>query len=419
MYGLADCNNFFVSCERVFNPKLEGRPVVVLSNNDGCVIARSNEAKALGIKMGQPYFQMKGLVEHHHIAVCSANHVLYGDMSARVMATLRKLAPEIEIYSIDEAFLNLEGFAMDSLAEQGREMARIARRNTGIPISIGMAPTKTLAKIAASLCKRYPRLHNSCLMNRPEDIDKVLHTFPIEKVWGIGRRYSRMLQNAGIRTAYDFTQLPSAWVQAKMSVVGLRTWQELRGIPAIGFEQMPAAKQQICTSRTFAHPIDQVDELHKAVATYASLCAAKLRKQASVCHAIQVFIVTNRHRTDLPLFYDSRIELFPVATDSTLEIVERATAALHKIFVAGYPYKRAGVILLDIQPKTAVQTTLFDTVDRTKHDRLMETLDTLNAHYGRDTLVVASRGFEPVGVNRNHLSKHYTTDWNDIITVKV
>ena len=419
MYGLADCNNFFVSCERVFNPGLEGRPVIVLSNNDGCVIARSNEAKALGIKMGQPFYQIREQARRNGVTVFSANNTLYGDMSARVMATLRRLAPEIEVYSIDEAFLNLQGLDLATLADQGREMARVARRNTGIPVSIGIAPTKTLAKVAAGLCKQYPKLRNSCFMHRPEDIRKVLATYPIDKIWGVGRRYARMLQAAGIRTALDFTQAPPEWVQSRMSVIGLRTWKELQGTPAIGFEQMQQNKQSICTSHTFARTISDFDELHKAVAMYTSLCAAKLRKQGSLCGAVQVFIVTNRHRIDQPQYYDTHIELLPVATDSTLMLVEQAVRALQKVFVAGYPYKRAGVVLLDIQSKAAVQTYLFDSVDRGKHARLMETLDGINASYGRGTLVVASQGFTPVGANRNHLSKQYTTRWEDIITVKV
>ena len=242
MYGLCDCNNFFASCERVFRPELEGRPVVVLSNNDGCVIARSNEAKALGIRMGHPYFQIRDLEKRHNVAVFSSNFNLYGDMSRRVIWTLRRMVPAAEVYSIDEAFLDLRGIETGRLEELGRHISRTVRRNTGIPVSIGIAPTKTLAKIASKLCKEYPKLQGACLMYRPQDIEKVLRKFPIEDVWGIGRKHRRMLQAANVRTAWDFVQRPEAWIRGRMGVTGLRTWKELQGEACIDFESAPPAK---------------------------------------------------------------------------------------------------------------------------------------------------------------------------------
>lgn len=236
MLALCDCNNFFASCERVFNPSLNGKPVVVLSNNDGCIIARSEEAKAVGIKMGQPLYQAQELIKAHGVAVFSSNYNLYGDMSHRVMQTLKQYAPSIEIYSIDEAFLDFDGLPVETLQERGQEIARIVRRNTGIPVSIGIAPTKTLAKVASKLCKKYPKLKGACLMHRPEDITKVLSKFPIGDVWGIGRRYSKMLKGYGIETAEQFRQMQPEWVRTKMSIVGLRTWKELHGEPCIEFE---------------------------------------------------------------------------------------------------------------------------------------------------------------------------------------
>lgn len=419
MYGLCDCNNFFASCERVFRPELNGRPVVVLSNNDGCVIARSNEAKALGIRMGHPYFQIRALVERHGVAVFSSNHTLYGDMSRRVIATLRRLVPAAEVYSIDEAFLDLRGIPLGELDALGHRISRTVRRDTGIPVSIGMAPTKTLAKIASKLCKQYPRLQGSCLMYRPEDIEKVLRRFPIEDVWGVGRRHRKMLQTAGIRTAWDFTQRDATWVRARMNLPGLRTWRELQGEACIDFESAPPARQQISVSRSFAHELTTPDELHTSVATFTSMCAEKLRREGSLCGELTVYILTNRHREELPQYFESETVRPAIATDDTLELVPLATAALQRIFRAGYGYKKVGVIFSELLPKNGAQRDLFDVVDREKHARLMEAVDAANHLYGRNKVMVASQGLEPLKMNRNHLSRNYTTDWDDIITVKV
>lgn len=419
MYGLCDCNNFFASCERVFNPSLEGKPVVVLSSNDGCIIARSNESKALGIKMGQPLFQAQQIIRANNVAVYSSNMQLYGDMSHRVMATLKGIVPSTEIYSIDEAFINFEGLPQETLQEQGREIARIVMRNTGIPVSIGIAPTKTLAKVASKLCKQYPKLNGCCLMYRHEDIEKVLSTYPIEDVWGIGRRYSKMLQGVSIHTALDFTKAEKEWIKAKMGIGGLRTWRELQGEQCIGFQKTPPDKQSICVSRSFAKELYDFEPLHTAISTFVSSAAEKLRKQGSAAGQMLIFIYTNRHHTQMPQYYESRLIRFDVATDSTLEMLAQASKALRFIFDSNYGYKKAGVILSDIVPKTAIQNTLFDTTDRTKHTRLMQAIDSLNAHHGRNTVSVATQTLSPIKTNRDHLSPHYTTQWSEIITVKI
>lgn len=419
MYGLCDCNNFFASCERVFRPELNGRPVVVLSNNDGCVIARSNEAKALGIRMGQPYFQVRELAGRHGVATFSTNFILYGDMSRRVIWTLRRMVPAAEVYSIDEAFLDLRGIPIEQLDELGRRISRTVRRDTGIPVSIGIAPTKTLAKIASKLCKQYPKLRGACLMHRPEDIEKVLRGFPIEDVWGIGRKHRKMLQAAGIRTAWDFTQRDAAWIRARMSITGLRTWKELKGEACFDFESAPQPRQQISVSRSFAHELNVYEEVHASVAAFASMCAEKLRSQKSLCAEMTVYILTNRHRDDQPQYFESETIRPAVPTDDTLELVPLATEALRRIFRKGYSYKKAGVVLSELAPKTGTQTDLFDPVDRVRHARLMEAVDTANRLHGRNKLMVASQGFNPLQMNRRHLSKNYTSDWADIITVKV
>lgn len=419
MFGLCDCNNFFASCERVFRPDLQGRPVVVLSNNDGCVIARSNEAKALGIRMGHPYFQIRELAERHGVAVFSGNITLYGDMSRRVIATLRAMVPAAEVYSIDEAFLDLRGIPTEELTAMGRHISRTVRRHTGIPVSIGIAPSKTLAKIASKLCKQYPKLQGACLMYRPEDIEKVLRRFPIEDIWGIGRRYRKMLTAAGVTTAWELTQRPEPWIRARMGVMGVRTWRELQGEACIDFETAPPARQQISVSRSFAHELTDFEQLHSAVVTFTSMCAEKLRLQQSLCTEITVYILTNRHREELPQYYESETVRPTIPTDDTLELAPLAAKALQRIFRAGYGYKKAGVIFSGLTSNNSVQADLFDPVDRTRHARLMEAMDAANNLYGRHKVMIAAQGFTPLQVTREHLSPSYTTDWAELLTVKV
>lgn len=417
MYALCDCNNFYVSCERVFDPSLEGRPVVVLSNNDGCIIARSDEAKRLGIAMGQPLFEARDVIRRHDVAVYSANFALYGDMSRRVMALLRRFAPATEAYSIDEMFLDLRDTDPARLDALGHEISRTIRRSTGIPVSVGIAPTKTLAKIASKLCKRYPRLQGSCYMHRTEDIEKVLRRFPIEEVWGIGRRYARRLQAAGIRTAYDFIRLPESTVRREMHVAGRRIWHELRGEPCFELEP-PTDRKSIRTSRTFARAVGDREALHAAVAAFASRCAERLRSQRSLCGEVLVFIHTNIHNEQAPQHYDSRTIRFPTPTDSTLEIVAAAIRALRELFREGCSYRRAGVLLGEISPAHGVQTELFGRIDRSKHTRLMETIDRLNRTLGKETVRIAAQGEHPYPVRQEHLSPRYTTDIEQIPVAK-
>ena len=419
MFGLCDCNNFFVSCERVFDPSLNNRPVVVLSNNDGCVVSRSNEAKAIGIKMGQPLYQIRDFVKRHNIAVRSSNYHLYGDMSKRVMATLKQHIPCIEIYSIDEAFLQLDGIPAERLKAYGEEVARIVRHNTGIPVSIGISHTKTLAKIASKLCKKYPKLNSACFMQRDEDIAKVLDKFSIADVWGIGRRHNRMLNECGIKSAAQFKALSREWVQNRMGITGVRTWQELHGTPCIEFGHEQADKQSITVSRSFSKELYDINELYETITTFAGIAAEKLRKQQSVAQELLVFIITNRHRDDQPQYYECGQVQFPTATDSTLEIVKAATTELQRIFRKGYGYKKSGVRLSRITPANAVQTSLFDTVDRPKHKRLMETIDRINAGMGRESIKLVSQGTITDHTNREYLSPQYTTRWEDILVVKV
>lgn len=418
MYGLADCNNFFVSCERVFRPDLNGRPVIILSNNDGCVISRSNEAKRIGIKMGQPFYQLKQTIRRYDVTVFSSNYILYGDMSKRVQMTLQSLVPATEVYSIDESFLDLRGIELGKLDDLGHHISYVVQRNTGIPISVGIAPTKTLAKIASKLCKQYPKLKGSCYMHRSEDIEKVLKKFPIEDVWGIGRRFSAMLKSRNILTAYDFTQMPMSLVQSLMHVGGVKTWRELRGEPCVEFEEQGRDKQQITVSRSFSKELSDVHDIQQQVALFTSMAAEKLRKQGSVCHDIIVFMFTNRHREDKPQQFVNRLVHLPVATDSTIELVNVASATAAELVQYPYEYKKAGVILSEITPKSAVQTVLFDEVDHEKQDRLMRAMDAINKKQGARSVVVASAGFGGIRMNREHLSPNYTTEWGEILEVK-
>ena len=419
MFGLCDCNNFFVSCERAFDPSLEGRPVVVLSNNDGCVVSRSNEAKAIGIKMGQPLFQIRDLVNRENVKVCSSNYHLYGDMSQRVMMTLKQRVPAIEIYSIDEAFLQLDGIPTERLKTFGEELARTVKRNTGIPVSIGISHTKTLAKVASKLCKKYPKLNNACLMHRDEDIRKVLEKFPIEDVWGIGRRQTKMFKECRIATAAQFRDLPEEWIDNRLNITGKRTWLELKGTPCIDFSHETADKQSITVSRSFSKELYSIDELHETITTFAGIATEKLRKQQCVAQELQVFILTNRHREDQPQHYECGQVQFATATDSTLEIVKAATATLAKIYRKGFGYKKSGIRLSRITPATAVQGSLFDSVDRPKHKKLMAAIDRINAEMGRESVKLVSQGTLTDHTNREHLSPQYTTRWEDIMVVKV
>ncbi len=419
MIGLCDCNNFFVSCERVFNPSLNGRPVVVLSSNDGCVIARSNEAKALGIKMGQPLFQVRAIIESNNVAIHSTNFPLYGDMSRRVMQTLRLAIPAIEVYSIDEAFLDLSGIDSAELKLYGERLAQRVRRNTGIPVSIGIAPTKTLAKIASKLCKSYPKLNGACHLHRPADIEKVLSCYPIEDVWGVGRQSSKILRAYNIDTALKFSQAPRDWVKSKMGISGLRTWLELNGESSILFENRPSDKQSIMVSRSFARDISNFDQLNAALAGFISSAAEKLRHQNGVAGQMQLFMLTNRHRKDLPQDNASEIIVFDTPTQSTIEMASKASKVLHRLFRQGYGYKKVGVILYDIRPATEVQTSLFDPIDQSKHKELMVKVDQINNQFGKNSVRLATQNSNKAQASSQYLSPQYTTKWDDILKIKV
>lgn len=418
MYSLVDCNNFFASCERVFQPNLRNVPIVVLSNNDGCVVARSNEAKALGIPMGEPVFKLTKLIEEHGIAVFSSNYALYGDMSHRVMTILSQFVEDMEVYSVDESFLSFKGFENYDLKEYGSKIVKAVTKGTGIPVSMGIAPTKTLAKIASKFAKKYKGYDGVCLIDSEEKRIKALKLFEIGDVWGIGRRYRKKLEYYGVKTAYDLTQKSETWVRKQMTVVGVRTWKELRGIPVLKLEHIPPAKQTICTSRSFGEMIEDFDTLMESVANFTASCARKLRAQRSCAGVLQVFIYTNRFREDLPQYDNSLMMTLPTPTNDVTELIHYARLALKNIYKAGYRYKKAGVIVMDIEPQDSVQQNLFNERDRMKHEKVMEVMDKVHKRYGTRILKVAAQGTgKKWALKSEYLSKQYTTNPDDFIEI--
>ncbi len=415
MFALIDCNNFYVSCERVFNPALEGKPVVVLSNNDGCVIARSNEAKSLGIGMGAPAFQCEGLFAKHNVYVFSSNYALYADMSRRVMDTLEQLSPAIEVYSIDEAFLTLDGFA--SPTEYGRFLRNTVKRWTGIPISVGIGATKTLAKAAGWFAKKEP------LWGGVVDIsgrcDELLERLEAGEVWGVGPRYAQLLARNGIFTARELRDAPDEWVRKHMSTAGLRTVWELRGTPCISLERVSMPKKGIVTSRMFGTPVEGLKELKEAVAAYAARAAEKLRSQGSVARCITVFIKTNRFSHD-PEYSQSATARLPTPTAYTPELIRYAHKILERIYKPGHRYNKAGVMLTDIIPACEMQLDLLTpTQDHRRRERLMSSLDRINAQWGSDTIWYAAAGAaQRWRMRRSLLSARFTTSWNEIPVVR-
>lgn len=420
MYALVDCNNFFVSCERAFQPELEGRPVVVLSNNDGCVVARSNESKAMGIKMGTPYFKVKYLVDQGKLVVRSSNYTLYGDLSARVMSLLSEVAPKLEVYSIDEAFMNMDGIREEDLPGICRDLIKRIRRWTGIPVSIGIAPTKTLGKVANHFAKKYKGYKGVCVIDTDEKMRKALSLTPIDDVWGVGWRGAPKLQAAGVKTALDLVSRPVEWVRDRMGVIGVRTWSELQGIRMVE-EEKNEKRKSICTSRSFAGNISDIEELTLRVSDFAGKCAEKLRREGTAASTVGIFLYTNRFREDLDQYYPSASVRLEVPASSAPEIISAALKALRYVYKPGYQYKKAGVIVSDIVDADSIQQVLFGFDDRARErdDRISEVMDKVNTS-GRNVLRLATQrgGHYADGIRRDFCSGLYTTSWQDLIRVK-
>ena len=418
MFALADCNNFFVSCERVFRPDLEGKPVVVLSGNDGCVVSRSNEAKALGIKMGVPLYQIQGLVDKEGVICFSSNFSLYGDLSDRVMSIIRQHTSRFEQYSIDECFFNIDHVPADQQKAYCEKLVKAIRQGVGIPISIGIASSKTLAKVASKYAKKYAGYHGVCEIRTEEQRIKALSTFEIGDVWGIGRRAKAKLTTAGVTTALQFTEKPSSFARGLLNKPGLLTWQELRGQDVIDITELPM-KQSITTSRTFTTAITEQSLLEEQIANFCAHCARQLRMQKSVAQQLYVYAHTSAFRTDIEQHYLSELVTLPVATANTQELISYALAAFRRAYRPGALYKKAGVVLLKIIPETAVVPDMFDTKDRDKDKRLQRVLDHIDDRHGKRAILLGSQmtSTQPV-YKTEHKSPLYTTDLSDIITIK-
>jgi len=417
MFALCDCNNFYASCERVFNPKLRREPVVVLSNNDGCVVARSNEAKALGVKMGTPVFQLRSLIDTHCIRVYSSNYALYGDLSQRVMATLGEFSPDIEIYSIDEAFLTLsEVHDWNAYLQQIRSTVK---QWTGIPISIGHAPTKTLAKIANQWAKTNPDTNGVFTLLDEVAQEQVLAQVEIGKVWGIGCQWAKCLQQQGIETALQLRNTNEWQIKQQMGIVAMRTLLELRGISCLPLEQCPPPKKMRTVSRSFGQPVESVTELKEAIATYTSRAAAKLRGDNLAAGVLTVFVMTNRFIPDEPQYQNSVSVSLPVSTNDTAELIHYAMRATDAIFREGYRYKKAGVSLTELMPANFVQRNLFDNPDKRERSRqLIQVIDEINQRFGSETLRYAATGLKrDWQMKAAFRSPRFTTRWDELVVV--
>ena len=415
--ALIDCNNFYASCERIFNPKLIGKPIVVLSNNDGCIIARSKEAKKLGIKMGEPYFKAKNIIKKNKVEVFSSNYSLYGDISQRVMETLSSFSSEVEIYSIDEAFLGLNGFENYELKTYCNHIRQTINKWVGIPVSIGVGPTKTLSKIANNLAKKNSNYKGVCILENKIEIKKALQQTSIEDVWGIGRRLSIFLKKYNINTAHHFSEMDRGWVRKNMGVVGEKTYLELNGVSCLDLDLVPSDKQSCCVSRSFSQPIEKLFDLEESISTYGSRVSEKIREEGLVAESMSIFVLTN-HFNRREKQYSNSIKLhLPFPTNNSIKIVKRSLEGIRKIYRPGYKYKKAGIILYGLSRQNVTKG-LLD-YDREASDSIMQTIDKINNRYGGETIKIASEGIKKIWkMKRENVSPCYTTRFDELVEVK-
>lgn len=418
MFAIVDCNNFYASCERAFNASLLNRPVVVLSNNDGCVIARSNEAKALGIKMGAPYFQFKETMEKYNVAIFSSNYELYGDMSARVMETLLAYTPELEVYSVDEAFLNVKGII--DLENYSRNLRYIVGKNTGIPVSIGIAPSKTLSKMANHFAKKKPELKGVCILDTKAEITDALSNFPINEVWGIGRALSQFCTDIGIETALDFATKPDEWIRQHFTITGLRTAWELRGQPCIAFNQMPPERKGIAVTRSFSKRLTEYGDMKEAVISFTVRAAEKMRKEKRIANRVLVFIHTSPFAKSEPYLYRDKSFKLSYPTNNTIDLIPYTVKALEQIYKPGYRYMKAGVEFSGLIEEGKENYDLWIKPNAEKQKVLMKEIDKLNLHYGRNTVFYAGMGIKREWTTaRNMSSARATTRMGEMILVRI
>ena len=419
MYALIDCNNFFASCERAFQPDLNGKPIVILSNNDGCVISRSNEAKEIGVPMGALAFEYESFFIRNNVHVFSSNYKLYGDMSNRVMGILKEYSPHCETYSIDEAFLKLTGFEYYNLHEYGFDIQKRVHKCTGIPVSVGIAPTKALSKVAGLIAKKYAqKTNNSYIIDTEEKRIKALKWLKIEDVWGIGRKHAVRLKEVGVKTAFDFTQLDDGWVKRNLAIIGLRLKHDLSGIPTLDLEDI-SDRKNIMVTRSFEKNLTDLNQIKERITTFAVSCSEKLRKQHSYCNAIMVFLRTNFHRKELEQDNQKIFLKLPFPTNSSIELAHFAIEGIEKIFKSGFSYKKAGVIVMNFTPENEVQLSLFEN-SNPKHRQLMKAVDKINTAFGQQKIKLASQDQKRVWkMKQERLSPCYTTKLSDIITIHI
>ena len=422
MYALVDCNNFYASCERVFQPQYNGKPVAILSNNDGCVISRSDEAKKVGVPMGAPLFQIKELIKENNVKVFSSNYPLYGDLSNRVMKILEQFTPNTEVYSIDESFLNFDGMCIDDYHNYGVQIKSRVQKWVGLPVCIGFAETKTLSKLANRIAKKFQeRTKGVYVIDSDEKRIKALKWTKIEDVWGIGRRLKIKMTLRQINTAYDFIKPEHEnWIKKEMGIIGMRMKYELEGKSVLDLEPIVDQKKSIATTRSFPKQISEYDDLRERVSTFATVCAEKLRKQKSCCHTIIVLLVIDKHSVKSNKYYFNLAVTLPFATNSTLTICNAAIDALKKMHV-GYEnikFKKAGVIVTTIIDEDKKQFQLFEE-ENPKHLKLMQTLDHLNSKIGVRKVKLASQNLALTwNMKQEHLSPKYTTKFNEILKIK-
>jgi len=415
--ALVDCNNFYCSCERVFNPKLENRPVVVLSNNDGCVVARSNEAKALGIKMGEPAFKLRDFRDKYNLAILSSNYTLYGDMSQRVMQCLAEYTPELEIYSIDEAFLDFTGFTHKDLTAYSRKIKQKVQQYTGIPISIGIATTKTLAKEANRIAKKSNKAKGVLDLVDSPYLNLALQRTEVRDVWGVGSSYTKLLENNNIYNALELKKADQKWIRKERGVVGLRTVLELNGISCIPLSEMPNSKKSTAVTRSFGQPVETLAELQEALSAYAYRAGEKLRQSQLEAASMTVFFRTGSYDKEQPLRSWGTTVNFLSSTNDSRELVNNARKAAENLFEPGYKIKKAGVILLGLTPEGEKQLSLFEKSkeDKARSQELMQLMDKINHRYGRETIQLASSGIRKKWqMKADYKSPKYTTNWDDL-----
>ncbi|MDC2969930.1 Y-family DNA polymerase [Candidatus Pelagibacter sp.] len=414
--GLVDCNSFYVSCERLFNPRIRKKPVVVLSNNDGCIISRSNEAKALGIKMGEPYFKAKDIIIKNKVEVFSSNYSLYGDLSRRVMRTLKRFNTEIEVYSIDEAFIDLSNFPDAEVEKVGREIRETVLQWTGIPTSIGIAKTKTLSKVANHIAKKKQSGVTSLI--GIENLDPILEKVEINDVWGVGRQLTKFYQKNGIYNAKQLKNKSNTWIKKCSNVLSSRTAMELRGVPCIGLETTQTKRKSCVVSRSFGKRIEKFQELKEAVANYCLNASEKIRSESLVAKAITVFVRTSPFQRDYGYYSNAKTIDFPIATNNSIETVKTAVSILESIFKNGYRYQKAGVMLTGLRNDDG-RKNLFSSEKDEKIKSLMRSIDNTNYRYGRSTLSLASAGVHKKwNMRRQYSSKIDTADFYCLPTIR-